>query len=200
MSEINDNISSNETYEQEFSASKPNTAPIPIQYDNSTSIGSISSILKDQLPSTTSVVSNWAPSSFGSITTIDQFFINPKRSSSSSINWLGMASGSSIYSPDPVVQGANLKEKVKKACVDLETYIRQLYNDSSLGLYHMSEHIRKRVPQIVDEKVEITIEDMKDSCEMVESMPKIPCFNNINEMLKSTLAIVEAAKIKEKKT
>ncbi|CAI2165295.1 15135_t:CDS:2 [Funneliformis geosporum] len=197
MSDINDNISPNESYEQEFSASKTNTVSIPIQYDYSTSFASFSSILKDQLPSTTSVVSNWAPSSFGSITTIDQYFINSRKSSS--LNWLGMASSSSIYSPDPVVQ----------ACVDLETFIRQLYNDSSLGLFHMSEHIRKRVPQIVDEKkgligltkeVEITIEDMKDSCETVESMPKIPCFNNINEMLKSTLAIVEAVKIKEKKT
>ena len=41
----------------------------------------------------------------------------------------------------------------KTAYVDLEIYGRQLYNDSSLGLYHMSEHIRKRVPQIVEEKV-----------------------------------------------
>ena len=48
--------------------------------------------------------------------------------------------------------------------------------------------------------VEIVIEDTKDSCEAVESMPKIPCFNNINEMLKRTLEIVEAAKIKDKKT
>ncbi len=28
-----------------------------------------------------------------------------------------------------------------------------MINGSSLGLYHMHEHIRKRVPQIVDEKV-----------------------------------------------
>jgi hypothetical protein len=40
--------------------------------------------------------------------------------------------------------------------------------------------------------VEITLEDTKDSCDVVESMPKIPCFNNINEMLKCTLEIVEA--------
>jgi hypothetical protein len=40
--------------------------------------------------------------------------------------------------------------------------------------------------------VEITLEDMKDSCEVIESMPKISCFNNISEMLKRTLEIVEA--------
>ncbi|PKC16148.1 hypothetical protein RhiirA5_348072 [Rhizophagus irregularis] len=113
-----------------------------------------------------------------------------------------MAGGNNnVDSPDPVIQDANLKEKVKKAYIDLEIYGRQLYNDSSLGLYHMSEHIRKRVPQIVEDKkvltsltkdVEVTLEDMKDSCEVIESMPTIPCFNNINEMLKRTLEMVEA--------
>jgi len=117
MSDINTNISPNESYEPEFSPLNTNTTSaqaIPIHHDNSTSLSSFSSILTDQLPSTTSVVSNWAPSSFGSITTIDQFFINPKKTSNSSLNWLGMAGGSSNHSPDPVVQGANLKEKVKK--------------------------------------------------------------------------------------
>ncbi|RIA98497.1 hypothetical protein C1645_731564 [Glomus cerebriforme] len=113
-----------------------------------------------------------------------------------------MAGGNrSVHSPDPVIQDASLREKVKKAYVDLEIYGRQLYNDSSLGLYHMSEHIRKRVPQIVEDKkvlinltkdVEITLEDMKDSCEVIETMPKIFSFNNINEMLKRTLEMVEA--------
>ena len=42
--------------------------------------------------------------------------------------------------------------------------------------------------------VEIALENTKDSCEVIESMPKIPCFNNINEMLKRTLEIVETKK------
>ncbi|GES86671.1 BLOC-1-related complex subunit 8 homolog [Rhizophagus clarus] len=193
--------------EQAFSASNTNTVSVqalPIKrpnslqkYDNSTSLSALSSVFTDQRPST-SLVSNWTPSSFGSLTSIDQFFLNSKKTSNSSLNWLGMTGGSnSVDSPDPVIQDAILKEKVKK---DLEIYGRQLYNDSSLGLYHMSEHIRKRVPQIVEDKkvltnltkdVEITLEDMKDSCEVIESMPKIPCFNNISEMLKRTLGMIE---------
>src|ERR1044071_5945705 len=106
MSDIN-NISPNESYEQEFSDLNTNTTSaraIPIKHDHTTSLSSLSSILTDQLPS-----------SFGSMTTIDQFFINPKKTSSnSSLNWLGMTGGSSIYSPDPVIQDANLKEKAKK--------------------------------------------------------------------------------------
>jgi hypothetical protein len=110
--------------EQAFSASNTNTVSVqalPIKrpnssqkYDNATSLSTLSSVFTDQKPST-SLVSNWAPSSFGSLTSIDQFFLNSKKTSNSSLNWLGMAGGSnSVDSPDPVIQDANLKEKVKK--------------------------------------------------------------------------------------
>ena len=46
--------------------------------------------------------------------------------------------------------------------------------------------------------MDITISDMKDSHEIVESMPKISAFNNISEMLKNTLKILEDAKSNKK--
>lgn len=111
--------------EQAFSASNTNTQALPIKrpnasqkYDNATSFSALSSVFSDQKPST-SLVSNWAPSSFGSLTSIDQFFLNSKKTSSSSLNWLGMAGGNNnVDSPDPVIQDANLKEKVKKGVVN----------------------------------------------------------------------------------
>ena len=118
--------------EQAFSASDTNTVSVqalPIKrpissqkYDNTTSLSALSSVFTDQIPST-SLVSNWAPSSFGSLTSIDQFFLN-KKTSGSSLNWLGMAGGSnSIDSPDPVIQDANLKEKVKKGDCEFVTFV-----------------------------------------------------------------------------
>ena len=119
------NASPNESSQQVFSASNTDTNTISVQalpikqsissqkYDNATSLSAFSSILTEQIPSP--VVSNWAPSSFGSLTSIDQFFLNSKKTPGSSLNWLGMAGGSnSIDSPDPVIQDAILKEKVKK--------------------------------------------------------------------------------------
>jgi hypothetical protein len=118
-------MSDTSSSEQVFNTNNTNTTStqaLPIKqpvssqkYDNATSFSTFSSILTDQIPSTTSVVSNWAPSSFGSITSIDQFFINSKKTSSSSLNWLNMSGGnSSIHSSDPVIQDATLKEKVMK--------------------------------------------------------------------------------------
>ncbi|CAG8494548.1 2508_t:CDS:2, partial [Diversispora eburnea] len=146
---------------------------------------SISSVLSDQVLSSNNnnAYSNmWAPSSFGSI---DQFFMNPSKRSRSIFSMTSSNYYNNSQVIDPIVQEAMLKEKVKK---DLEAFILQLYNDSSLGLYHMSDHIQ----------VDITISDMKDSHEIVESMPKISAFNNISEMMKNTLKILEVAKSNKK--
>ncbi|CAG8803289.1 20993_t:CDS:2, partial [Racocetra persica] len=135
--------------------------------------------------STTSVT--WIPSSFDS-------------------NLLRMAHNNGVNVADPLAQETLLKEMAKKASGDLEAFLNQLYNDSSLGLYHMSEHIRRRIPQIIEEKrglinlekdLEIAISDAKDSYTLVKSLQTISSFKNIGDLLKSTLDIVEAAKIKK---
>ncbi|CAG8613380.1 14946_t:CDS:2 [Racocetra fulgida] len=112
-----------------------------------------------------------------------------------------MAHNNGVNVADPLAQETLLKEMAKK-----EAFLNQLYNDSSLGLYHMSEHIRRRVPQIIEEKrglinlekdLEIAISDAKDSYTLVKSLQTISSFKNIGDLLKSTLDIVEAAKIKK---
>ncbi|CAG8563640.1 23231_t:CDS:2 [Dentiscutata erythropus] len=117
-----------------------------------------------------------------------------------------MTHNNGVNVADPLAQETLLKEMAKKTSGDLEAFLNQLYNDSSLGLYHMNEHIRRRVPQIVEEKkglinlekdLEITISDTKDSDTLVKSLPTISSFKNIGDLLKSTLDIVEAAKIKK---
>ncbi|RIB16011.1 hypothetical protein C2G38_2191124 [Gigaspora rosea] len=117
-----------------------------------------------------------------------------------------MAHNNGVNVADPLAQETLLKEMAKKASGDFEAFLNQSYNDSSLGLYHMSEHIRRRVPQIVEEKrglinlekdLEITISDTKDSYELVKSLQTISNFENIGNLLKSTLDIVEATKIKK---
>ncbi|CAG8682404.1 9126_t:CDS:2 [Acaulospora morrowiae] len=176
---------------------------IPIRKKNeyARSINSFSSILSDQ----TSPNLYWAPSSFSSMTSFDHLFSNSKRASTSGLSLFGM---NSVPNLDPVTQETLLKEKVKKASADMELFMRQLYNDSSLGMYHMSEHIRKRVPLIVEEKrglialskeLDVEISDIKDSHEIVESIPKIQAFNNISEMLKNTIGILEEVKGKDKR-
>ncbi|CAG8818390.1 15439_t:CDS:2, partial [Gigaspora rosea] len=96
-----------------------------------------------------------------------------------------MAHNNGVNVADPLAQETLLKEMAKK---DFEAFLNQSYNDSSLGLYHMSEHIRRRVPQIVEEKrglinlekdLEITISDTKDSYELVKSLQTISNFENI---------------------
>ncbi|CAG8502923.1 17537_t:CDS:2 [Acaulospora colombiana] len=165
------------------------------------SINSFSSILSDQ----TSPNIYWAPSSFSSITSFDQLFGNSKRASTSSLSFFGMT-GATIS--DPAVQEMLLKEKVKKASVDMELFMRQLYNDSSLGMYHMSEHIRRRVPLMVEEKkglmtlsgeLDIAMSDVKDSHEIAKTIPEIDAFRNISKMLEGTIEIMEEVKGKDKK-
>ncbi|CAG8593346.1 4786_t:CDS:2 [Scutellospora calospora] len=141
------------------------------------SISSISSVLSDQITSVTSIP--WAPSSFGS-------------------TLLGMTHSNSVAVLDPLAQKTLVKEMAKKTIIDLEVFLNQLYNDSSLGLYHISEHIRKRKGLINLEKdIEVTISDMKDSYAVVKTLPTISSFSSISDLLKNTLEVVETAKSKK---
>ncbi|CAJ0757380.1 4136_t:CDS:2, partial [Entrophospora sp. SA101] len=190
-----------------------------------------SSILTEQIinmPSAAAAsMTTWTPSSLGSLSNsiTDSLTFNTNKAPSPSVgvgfnNYLtSMASvgggmkdnisvgtSGSVYTGDQQAQQANLKEKAKRASAEVEHYLYHLYNDSSIGLYHMSEHIRRRVPQIIEDKkslisstkdVEISNSDMKDSLGIVESITKTSSFDNIDEMLKNTIKLIQGSKSKK---
>ncbi|CAG8435415.1 9134_t:CDS:2 [Ambispora gerdemannii] len=152
-----------------------------ININYSSTISSISSIITDQLPN-------------NPLTNLDQFLAR-RTSSASSLFSTGSQSTLDINAQELV-----LKEKSKKACTDIELYTRHLLNDSSLGLYHMSEHIRKKVPQFVEEKknlitlsnkLDLATANITDSREIIKNISNLEQFTNITNLLKRTLEIIE---------
>lgn len=82
----------------------------------------------------------------------------------------------------------------------VENTIKNSFNDASLGLYRVSEHIHRRVPQIVESKaglrdieqqVETANSDMKDARRIVEDLERIESFRHIGQMVKMSLSIVK---------
>ncbi|CAG8577865.1 2238_t:CDS:2 [Paraglomus occultum] len=110
------------------------------------------------------------------------------------------SSGTSINAQGPEIA---LRDMAKKATEDIESCTRYLMNDSSLGLYRITDYIHKKLPQIVEEKkgmktvgneVNIANSNARDSLDVVKSMQSIPSVDNISDMLKTTISILEKAK------
>ncbi|CAG8596767.1 11036_t:CDS:2 [Paraglomus brasilianum] len=139
---------------------------------------SISSIISDQGP----------PSGL-------YFLTGSATSSSASIN----AQSPEIALRDMAKKGGKQDETTE----DIESCTRYLMNDTSLGLYRITDYIHKKLPQIVEEKkgmktianeVNIANSNARDSSGIVKSMQNIPSVDNISEMLKTTIGILEKAK------
>ncbi|KAG9289780.1 hypothetical protein G9A89_015360 [Geosiphon pyriformis] len=112
----------------------------------------------------------------------------------------GSESETTLRLIDGQAQQVVLKDKSKKVCTDIELYTRQLINDSSLELYHLSEHIRKRVPQFVDEKknfIDLTkgldsaLSDVTDAREIVEKVSQLHEFERMKHLLKHSIDIIK---------
>ncbi|KAJ8656193.1 hypothetical protein O0I10_008206 [Lichtheimia ornata] len=77
------------------------------------------------------------------------------------------------------------------------------FNDCSIGLYQVADHIQRKVPVIVEDKkrlramksrVETADSDITDARKVVADMEQIQSFQRISEMLKTSLDIVKKAK------
>lgn len=86
---------------------------------------------------------------------------------------------------------------------EFENTIKSSFNDASLGLHRVSEHIHRKVPQIAESKaglrdieqlVETANSDMLDARRVVEDLECIESFRSIAEMVKTSLTIVKAHK------
>ncbi|CAG8499955.1 11542_t:CDS:2 [Ambispora leptoticha] len=182
----------------------------------SSTISSISSILTDQLPTnldqflarrtSSSASSLFGASSITSVGSHSTLDINAQEVVLKEKSKKGIYLCTSVLISMETLKQWILKRfldlirKKQPACADIELYTRHLLNDSSLGLYHMSEHIRKKVPQFVEEKknlialsntLDLATANITDSRKIIENISNLKQFTNITNLLKNTLEIIE---------
>ncbi|KAL1934391.1 hypothetical protein VTP01DRAFT_6573 [Rhizomucor pusillus] len=143
---------------------------------------------------------------------LDQLSVYARRASNSSINIMSSSATTFLQhavslhgETDDNMQAKNAKvyENAQTTTHEFENTIKSSFNDASLGLHRVSEHIHRKVPQIAESKaglrdieqlVETANSDMLDARRVVEDLECIESFRSIAEMVKTSLTIVKAHK------
>ncbi|KAI9490065.1 hypothetical protein BDB00DRAFT_875650 [Zychaea mexicana] len=135
---------------------------------------------------------------------IDQLSIFARRASSSSITISALTqSFQNQRVPDEQERKQRMHDAAHQVTTGVVTTTQLALNDCSVGLYRVFDHIQRKIPQIVDEKkclrvtreqVDTATEDIVDVRKVVAEVERIESFNNISDMIKSSLTIVKVAK------
>ncbi|RUS17503.1 hypothetical protein BC937DRAFT_89896 [Endogone sp. FLAS-F59071] len=185
------------------------SVPLQIQRPRSANSKKRAPSISSVRSTTSSVDQPWPISA-----SFDQLNFFNRRASISSTNLLKTGSFSTISTLEAVE--LQLKERVKKATFDTSLVIKSMLNDASVGLYRVTEHIQKKVPAIVDEKLTNTVihnrrdtqrslaalavqvdcanSDVSDARKTVTELLRNQCINSVGEMLRKSIELVEAAK------
>ncbi|KAI9256633.1 hypothetical protein BDA99DRAFT_516942 [Phascolomyces articulosus] len=135
---------------------------------------------------------------------IDHLSILARRASSSNITISALTHPfQNQRLPDEHERQKRTHEAAQQVTTGIEKTTQLALNDCSLGLYRVFDHIQRKVPQIVDEKkqlrtireqVDTGTEDIVDVRKVVAEVERIESFNNISDMIKSSIAIIKDAK------
>ncbi|KAF7722625.1 hypothetical protein EC973_002897 [Apophysomyces ossiformis] len=180
----------------------------------SDSTGESSSAAEHALHSQTT--SPWSHISFEPISDFAQ------RASSSSISILN-ASASAILHPVslanvnntrssslPDTEEERLRDATQRVMSHLLLLLKLSLNDRSIGFYRISEHMRKRVPQLVEDKhklkqltneVSSANSDITDVRKQVATLERMESFHRIGKMISTSIQLAKevASHEKEKK-
>ncbi|ORE03700.1 hypothetical protein BCV72DRAFT_27578 [Rhizopus microsporus var. microsporus] len=161
-------------------------------------------------PSWTSTSSSESETNF----TLDQISSYAKKITSSNFNLFSTSSSSSTASslkldPNDEHKRKILKNKSQQALNEFTYAFLLSLNNSSLGLYTVSDHIYRKVPRLIEMKkkiqqistqVETADLDIQDAQKSICDIERIDSFVNMSKMIKLSLEIIAKDQKSDPKT
>ncbi|KAI8092695.1 uncharacterized protein BX664DRAFT_384230 [Halteromyces radiatus] len=148
---------------------------------------------------TSAAVSGWIDSTTPpwSNVSFDQLSKYARRASSSSLNLLNVTSVLPIIKSEDAEQ--RLVDRIHKVQRGYDRTLKLSLNEGSQGLSKISDHIHRRVPQLVSqrqqlqtlsEQVQLANGDLEDARQTVASMERIESFVRMEEMIQKSLDLM----------
>ncbi|KAI8972286.1 hypothetical protein BDB01DRAFT_810748 [Pilobolus umbonatus] len=147
-----------------------------------------------------------------SMLSFDQLSLYARRASNSSLSLLNAPGTFSPKNPsitsslEDENKRRRLKEKIQQAINGFSQSFLLSINDSSLGFYRISDHIQRKVPDMVDtrkrlnqlsKRIDTANTDIEDIRRDVSDIERLEAFLNIHQMIRTSLGIIKAAKDKK---